>query len=285
MKAIEIENLTYRYSESAEDGSIRKQRALSDVSFSVEEGQFVCLVGHNGSGKSTLAKLLNGLILPESGEVRIFGLSTKEKKQLFEIRKNVGMVFQNPDNQMIATVVEDDVAFGPENVGLPREEILERVEWALSAVGMQEHRKGTPFRLSGGQKQRIAIAGTLAIKPRILVLDEATAMLDPRGRQEVMEVVKRLNKEEKITVIHITHFMDEVLESDRVIVLNEGKISIDGTPQEVFLQGRKLIEAGLRLPRAAVIAELLRREGIAIPKETLSTDQLIEELCRLLQKN
>ena len=245
MGFVEFQNVSFSYNEGYE----AQTRALENVSFSVEEGEFVALVGHNGSGKSTVAKLMNALLLPSAGRVIVDGMDTSDKKSLFEIRKRVGVVFQNPDNQMIATIIEDDVAFGPENIGLKSDEIRKRVDWALEAVGMSEHKKGTPFRLSGGQKQRIAIAGVLAVKPRVLVLDESTAMLDPSGREEVMSVVERLNREEKMTVVMITHFMDEALKADRIIVLSDGKVLMNGG-RELFERTDEIKRAGLDLPVA-----------------------------------
>lgn len=271
---IEVKNVKYIYNEDADD----EKEALGGVSFSIADGEFVALVGHNGSGKSTLAKLFNGLILPKEGEVLIDGMSTADKKKLFDIRKTVGVVFQNPDNQMVASIIEDDVAFGPENLGLPSAEISERVQWALESVGMQDHRRGTPFRLSGGQKQRIAIAGVLAIKPRVMVLDESTAMLDPIGREEVMKVITRLNREEHMTVIMITHFMEEAALADRIIVMRDGRVAAEGG-KEIFRK-RELIEsAGLELPVAARIAAKLRERGLDIEGDVTLPGELIDALC------
>lgn len=255
--------------------------AIKKLSLEIEEGSFVALVGHNGSGKSTLAKLLNGLLLPTSGDVRIFGDSTMDNKKLFDIRKNVGMVFQNPDNQMIASIVEDDIAFGPENLGIEREEIIRRVDWALTKVGMLEHKKGTPFKMSGGQKQRLAIAGVLAIKPKILVLDESTAMLDPQGRSEVLKVAHELNKQEGMTIIHITHFMEEALGADRLIVMNDGEIAFDDTPQNVFRHYEELKNIKLAVPWDTQFAISLAKLGIDTGEITKEED-LIDSLCRLL---
>ena len=276
MEIIRVENLSFKYkSESA--------LALKNLSFSVEEGEFLAVIGHNGSGKSTLAKTLNALIIPEEGEVFVCGNSTKDKEKLFEIRKNVGVVFQNPDNQLVASIVEDDVAFGPENIGLKREEIKKRIDFALDAVGMTEFKDKTPTHLSGGQKQRIAIAGVLAVKPKVLVLDESTAMLDPKGRKEVMEVVKKLNKE-GITVIHITHYMDEVTEADRVLVMSGGEIKLSGTPEEIFAQKQLLIDLELDVPEAKKIADELIKAGFNVPKNTFTKEALLEALCKLKLK-
>lgn len=266
-------------------GDADKVRALSHVSFEIDAGEYIALVGRNGSGKSTLAKLFNGLFLPTEGDVLINGLNTKDKKNLFEIRKNVGMVFQNPDNQMIASIVEDDIAFGPENIGLPPAEIRERVDWALDAVGMSEYRNSTPFKLSGGQKQRIAIAGMLAIKPRVLVLDESTAMLDPKGRREVMEVVRKLNEEEGITIVNITHYMDETLAAKRVIVLDGGSVMIDASPKEVFAHRRQLEKLGLAVPNLLMIEDKLRERGIEIQGDSFTIKELVTKIWQLSQKN
>ena len=272
---IEVNNVQYTYNEGAED----EKRALSGVSFSVEEGEFVSLVGHNGSGKSTVAKLLNGLLLPDAGTVRINGMDTADKKTLHDVRKTIGVVFQNPDNQMVASIIEDDVAFGPENLGLPPAEIRERVDWALDCVGMREHAKGTPFRLSGGQKQRIAIAGVLAIRPRIMVLDESTAMLDPIGRAEVLSVIQKLNREQKMTVVMITHFMEEAALGDRIIVLKDGRVAGEGG-KEIFRDRALIASAGLELPLAARIAAALRERGLDLPPDIVTAEELKEALCR-----
>ncbi len=281
MNAIELENVVFSYrKEGEENRDIFEQPAVNGVSFSVEEGEFVALVGHNGSGKSTIARLLNGLLQPQSGRVLVFGESTAEEKKLFEIRKNLGVVFQNPDNQMVATIVEDDIAFGPENVGLPREEIVKRVDFALHAVGMEEFRETAGQRLSGGQKQRIAIAGVLALMPKVMVLDESTAMLDPKGRKEVLEVIRRLNKELHITVVHITHFMEEAAEADRIIVLNSGRLELDGTPREVFENYEKLREIGLDVPVAKSLEVLLAARGVEVG-DCIFHEELVEKLCRL----
>ena len=274
MKAISVKNVSYKYSNA-------KRFALKSVSFDVEEGEFVALLGGNGSGKSTLAKHLNGLFTPTSGSVTVFDVDTACADTVFDVRKSVGMVFQNPDNQMVASVIEDDVAFGPENIGLPREEIERRVDWALAAVGMDGYRTRAPFKLSGGQKQRIAIAGVLALTPRVIVLDESTAMLDPKGRDEVMNVIRQLNKEKNMTVILITHFMEEAALADRVMVLKDGEIVLSGTPKEVFSDRAALNDAKLALPPTQAIADMLREGGM--PVGAVNTDEeLVEEICRLL---
>lgn len=262
----------------------KKKNVLENLSLEVSAGEYIAVIGRNGSGKSTLAKLFNGLIKPDCGEIFVDGLSSADKKNEFEIRKRVGVVFQNPDNQLVASIVEDDIAFGPENLGINREEIGERIEFALSAVGMQKFRHSSPSRLSGGQKQRIAIAGVLALKPQILVLDESTAMLDPQGREEVLAVVKKLNQENGVTVITITHYMEEVIEADRVIVLSDGNVALSGTPEEIFNQKDKLNELGLELPVPARIKEKLEKNGVKISGNPLGESALGEELCKLASK-
>ncbi len=276
--AVLLDNVTYSYNIN----DTHRIDAVKGLSLHIQEGTFVALVGHNGSGKSTLAKLLNGLLLPSSGEVKIFGNSTLDPNKIYEIRKDVGMVFQNPDNQMIASIVEDDVAFGPENLGVEREEIIRRVEWALSKVGMLEYRKRTPFKMSGGQKQRLAIAGVLAIKPKILVLDESTAMLDPQGRSEVLKVAHELNKQDGITVIHITHFMEEALGADRLIVMNGGHVAFDGTPREVFKNYEELKAIKLAVPWETQMAISLQKAGVNVGEGIVNQEELVERLCQLL---
>ncbi len=276
--AVLLDRVTYSYNVS----DAYRVDAIKDISLHIEEGTFVALVGHNGSGKSTLAKLLNGLLLPTSGDVKIFGNSTLDPDKIYDIRKSVGMVFQNPDNQMIASIVEDDIAFGPENLGIERQEIIRRVEWALSKVGMLEYRKRTPFKMSGGQKQRLAIAGVLAILPKILVLDESTAMLDPKGRSEVLKVAHELNRQEGITVIHITHFMDEALTADRLVVMDSGKIVFDDEPEEVFKHYEELKAVKLAVPWETQLAISLKRAGIDIGEGIVKDEELTDRLCRLL---
>lgn len=273
MSIISLENVIFSYD--------KKHNVLKNISLSVEKGEYVAVIGHNGSGKSTLAKLFNGLLVPDSGSVVVDGFSSADKKSLFEIRKRVGVVFQNPDNQQVASIVEDDIAFGPENVGLPREEIGKRIEFALAAVGMEKFRKSSPARLSGGQKQRIAIAGVLALKPEVMVLDESTAMLDPKGRREVLSVVKKLKEEQNVTVVNITHYMEEVVDADRVIVVSDGEIVMTGTPVEIFSEKAKLQTLGLELPQAACIAEILKEHGVKLPDGILTQERLAEELCKL----
>jgi len=273
--AIICENLKFTYPDAPSP-------AVNGVSFTVARGEFLSVIGHNGSGKSTLARLLNGLLEADSGNINVLGLNLNEGKNAVEVRKRVGIVFQNPDNQMVASIVEDDVAFGPENIGVEREEIGRRINWALSAVGMEKYRTASPARLSGGQKQRIAVAGVLAVKPDILILDESTAMLDPKGRREVVEVVRRLNKEEGMTIILITHFMEEALLADRALVFNKGEIVMSGTPEEIFESGEKLETYNLSLPRISVIANNLRSAGMEI-KDVLRPEELAAEIAKNMQ--
>ena len=276
MPQIELTNVSYSY----RVGEGQTVRALRNVTFSVERGEFVALAGMNGSGKSTLAKLLNGLFIPSAGDVVIDGINTRDEERTFDVRRKAGMVFQNPDNQMVATIIEDDVAFGPENVGIPREEIIERVDWALEAVGMTEFRTRSASKLSGGQKQRVAIAGVLAMKPDIIIFDESTSMLDPEGRAEIMDVAKKLN-ESGITVITITHNMDEAAQADRIIVLRKGRLVLDGTPKEVFASPE--VEAcGLALPPAAAMQKMLEERGFAFGSTVTDEDELVEGICAQL---
>ena len=272
MPLLEVKNVSYSYDKTT--------KALKGVSFNVEEGEFVAIVGHNGSGKSTLARLLNGLLKPADGEVVVDGFSSSDKNAVFEIRKRVGMVFQNPDNQLVASIVEDDIAFGPENLGVPREEIGKRIDFALKAVGMENFRKATPTRLSGGQKQRIAIAGVLALNPKILVLDESTAMLDPHGRKEIAEVVRRL-RAQGVAVIAITHYMEQAAKADKFIVMDRGVIALSGTPKQVFGQKEILSSLGLELPAAGIIADKLRARGANIPNDIITEEELAEALWKL----
>lgn len=269
---IECKNVKFSYSESSAP-------ALNGVSFSVKRGEFVSVIGHNGSGKSTLARLINGLLEADEGKITVFGMDVAEGKNAIEIRKRVGIVFQNPDNQMVASIVEDDVAFGPENIGIEREEIGRRIDWALNAVGMEKYRTATPSRLSGGQKQRIAVAGVLAIRPDVLILDESTAMLDPKGRREVINVVKRLNEEDGMTIILITHFMEEALLADRTVVMNKGEIVLSGSPEAIFENGEELETFNLSLPRISVISDTLRAGGMEI-NNVLHPEELSAEILK-----
>lgn len=275
MAIISLKGVTFSYDQNAS--------ALNDINLEIEKGQYLAIVGHNGSGKSTLARIFNGLLIPEQGDVFVDGISLNDKTKLFEARSKVGVVFQNPDNQLVASIVEDDIAFGPENLGICREEIGKRIEYALKSVGMEEFRRSSPERLSGGQKQRIAIAGVLALKPDVIVLDESTSMLDPEGRQDVLRAVKKLN-EEGVTVVTITHYMEEVVDADRVIVLNGGRIVLDGTPEEVFRNKEIIKNSGLELPYVSYIAEKLKQKGVDIQGEILTEKGLVEELCRLKRK-
>lgn len=272
---IEVIDLEHSYS-SRDAGEVK---AVAGVSFTVAKGEFVVIIGHNGSGKSTLAKHLNGLLLPTKGRVLVDGLDTRQLENVWEIRRRVGMVFQNPDNQLVATSVEEDVAFGPENLGIPSAEIRQRVDEALELVRMSEFKYKEPHLLSGGQKQRVAIAGVIAMRPDYLVLDEPTAMLDPQGRQEVMSTVLRLNKEEGLGVIHITHYMDEAVYADRVIVMENGKIEMTGTPKEVFAQVEKLKKLRMDVPQMTELASLLRQGGMEIPPDVLTVEEMVKCLC------
>ncbi len=273
MAILSAKGVTYSYD--------KKNTAIKNLTLSVEKGEYIAVIGHNGSGKSTLAKLFNGLLKPDEGEIIVDGFKSSDKNSLFEIRKRVGVVFQNPDNQLVASIVEDDVAFGPENLGVKREEIGERIDFALASVGMQEFRKVSPTRLSGGQKQRIAIAGVLALKPQVLILDESTAMLDPQGRGEILEVVRKLNKEQGVTVIAITHYMEEVVSADRVYVLDDGVVALTGTPTEIFKEKKVMRDLGLELPSASYIATKLLEKGVNIEGEILTDKDLAEALCKL----
>ena len=280
---IKLDNVSYYYKAYNDDGTVGSAVGVENVSLEIEEGSFVALVGHNGCGKSTLAKLLNGLLVPKSGTVTVNGLDTANKDNVFEIRKNVGMVFQNPDNQMVASIVEEDVAFGPENLGVPQPEIVERVTEALNQVGMSEYAKRSPHKLSGGQKQRIAIAGALAIRPKVLVLDESTAMLDPQGRREVLEVAHRLNKQ-GMTVVLITHFMEEVLDCDAVVVMSGGKVVKTGTPMEIFDDSALLNEVGLTAPRTIALSQMLADAGLKVTRNCSNAKVLGGEVCQNLKR-
>lgn len=268
-----MEGLCFRYSD-------QEEMVLRDINLKVKKGEFVVIIGHNGSGKSTLAKHINALLVPSLGKVEVMGMDTRDPAKAWEIRQRVGMVFQNPDNQLVAAIVEEDVAFGPENQGVPTAEIRKRVDEALREVGLYEYRTHGPHLLSGGQKQRVAIAGVLAMRPDCIVLDEATAMLDPRGRQEFMEVVRRLNKHEGKTIIHITHYMEEAVQADRVLVMDQGRIVLEGTPGEVFSKAGRLKELGLDVPALTELALKLRKKGVQLP-EILTEDEMVVELCRL----
>lgn len=271
---LEFQNVSFRY-----EGNSEKEQlplAVRDVSFSIKKGDFVAILGHNGSGKSTLAKLSNSILLPESGKVLVNGMDTADESLSYDIRRTVGVVFQNPDNQIVASVVEEDVAFGPENLGVPPEEIRKRVDNALKAVGMYEYRKHEPHKLSGGQKQRVAIAGMIAMLPECIVLDEPTAMLDPRGRKEVMDTILKLNREMGMTVVFITHFMEEAVRASRVIVMDNAEILMDGTPREVFRQADRVKAAGLDVPKPAELARALQKKGVPMPDDILTASEFTE---------
>lgn len=268
---IDAQNVHYSYED--EQGE-----AVRGVSMQVYKGEFLCILGHNGSGKSTLAKLLNGLFTPSSGKVTVCGMDTADEERQLDVRRNAGMVFQNPDNQLVATIVEEDVAFGPENLGVPQGELRSRVDEALKAVNMSEFVRSSPHKLSGGQKQRIAIAGVLAMRPEIMIMDEPTAMLDPMGRQEVMNTVLRLNKETGMTVVLITHFMEEAALADRLIIMHEGSISLEGSPGEVLVKVDKLKELSLEAPETAYIAYLLNKSDIPVRRDVLTVKELADEI-------
>lgn len=263
------------------DNEGNEKLAVNGVNLSVKKGEFLVVLGHNGSGKSTIAKHMNVLLLPSGGKVYVSGMDTEVEENMWEIRKNVGMVFQNPDNQLVATIVEEDVAFGPENIGIPPVEIRKRVDESLKKVGMYEYRKHAPHLLSGGQKQRIAIAGILAMSPKCIVLDEPTAMLDPSGRREVLKTIKQINKENGITIVLITHYMDEAVQGDRVVVMDQGKIALEGTPREVFPKVEMMKEIGLDVPQVTELAYELNKEGININTDILSIEEMVDALCQL----
>ena len=278
---LQTEHLSFTY--PAEEGVSASATALEDVSLSIEKGSFVVVLGHNGSGKSTLAKHMNAVLLPSGGTVYVEGMDTKDEALLLEIRRRVGMVFQNPDNQIVANVVEEDVAFAPENLGVPSEEIRQRVDDALAAVGMSEFTRHAPHLLSGGQKQRVAIAGVIAMAPECIVLDEATAMLDPSGRREVLSAIRTLNKERGITVVLITHHMDEAMDADRLIAMNDGRLVMDGTPAEVFTQVDALRAMGLAAPDTMELLYGLRQNGMDVPLDALTVDDCAAAICKALQ--
>ena len=280
---IKVENLSFSYESDSEAHTIP---AVKDVSFEINEGEYIAVLGHNGSGKSTLAKLLNFILEPTSGKIFVDGKEITSEDivddDIYDLRRKIGMVFQNPDNQIVATIVEEDVAFGPENLGLHPSEIRQRVDEALKIVGMTEYIKHEPHRLSGGQKQRIAIAGVIAMRPRCIIFDESTAMLDPIGRREVISTMQKLNKEENLTVINITHYMDEAAMADRIIVLNGGSLIIDGTPEEVFSNQDKLTEIGLDVPQSVALANKLKAAGIKLEGKTLTPDSCAEAIYKAL---
>ena len=284
MSLINAENVTFEYIRRDKDGAVEGiSRAVDEVNIVVEKGDFIAILGHNGSGKSTLAKHFNALLHPLEGCVYVNGHDTRDDTHLWDIRQTVGMVFQNPDNQIIGTVVEEDVAFGPENMGIKSRDIWERVVRSLKSVDMYEYRKSSPQKLSGGQKQRVAIAGVLAMQPECIILDEPTAMLDPQGRKEIMNAVTELNRKEGITVILITHYMEEVLNANKVFVMDKGRIAMQGSPRQIFKHVDELKEIGLTVPVAALFAVELRKRGIDISDGILTAEELVREICRSLQ--
>ncbi len=282
MKIVKTKDLVFEYIRRDEEGNVEGiTTAVDHVNLEVEQGQFIAVLGHNGSGKSTLAKHINAILTPTEGTVWVDGMNTSEEKKVWDIRQRAGMVFQNPDNQIIGQVVEEDVGFGPENMGVPTKEIWERVEESLRAVGMYEYRKYAPNKLSGGQKQRVSIAGVLAMHPKCIVLDEPTAMLDPGGRREVIRAVRALNDVEKVTVILITHYMEEIIHADKVFVMDGGKIAMQGTPREIFSRVEKLKELRLDVPKVTLLAHELKKEGVPLPDGILTVKEFVEALDRL----
>ncbi|MBR4731330.1 MAG: energy-coupling factor transporter ATPase [Lachnospiraceae bacterium] len=282
MNIVKTENLVHEYERRDEEGNVEGiTTAVDHVSLDVEEGSFIAILGHNGSGKSTLAKHINAILSPKEGTVWVDGLDTAQEENLWEVRQRAGMVFQNPDNQIIGQVVEEDVGFGPENMGVPTKEIWERVEESLKAVGMYEYRKHSPNKLSGGQKQRVSIAGVLAMHPKVIVLDEPTAMLDPNGRREVIRAARGLNQVEGVTVILITHYMEEIVHADQVFVMDHGKIAMQGTPREIFSQVERLKELRLDVPQVTLLAHELKKSGVDLPDGILTRKELVDALTSL----
>ena len=294
---ITFKNVSYSYDDYEDENEYQKNKddsqtvsvghidyAVNNVDFSIKKGEFVAIVGRNGSGKSTLARTTNALLLPTDGTVLVNGIDTKQEEMIWDIRSNIGMVFQNPDNQIVGTSVEEDVAFGLENIGIPRDEMINRISWALDIVKLQDKKKTEPHLLSGGQKQRCAIAGIIAMQPECIVLDEATAMLDPIGRREVMALIKKLNAEQNITIIHITHHMDEVAEAKRVILIDKGKVLADTTPRKLFSNVKLIKDAGLEVPQITALMYNLRQNGIDVPDDIITTEEGIEILTKLLKK-
>ena len=281
MGIIKAVKLGFDYLRYDEDGNVQDtQRAVDNVDLDIQEGEFVAVLGHNGSGKSTFAKHINALLLPTEGTIWIDGMDTAKEPELWKIRQRAGMVFQNPDNQIIGTVVEEDVAFGPENMGIPTDDIWKRVDESLQKTGMSAYRHHSPNKLSGGQKQRVAIAGVMAMRPKCIVLDEPTAMLDPNGRKEVLEAVHQLNREENVTVVLITHYMEEVIDADRVVVMDDGHVVMEGTPREIFSQVETLKKYRLDVPQVTLLAHELKLSGVDIPDGILTTEELVNALCQ-----
>ena len=280
---ISIQNVVYEYiRRDDEEQVVGVELAVDHLSFEINKGEFIAVLGHNGSGKSTLAKLINAILVPGEGCIEVDGIDTRKPEMVWEIRQRAGMVFQNPDNQIVHNIVEEDVGFGPENLGVPTAEIWERVNDSLKKVGMYEHRKESPNNLSGGQKQRVAIAGVLAMKPKCIIFDESTAMLDPVGRREVLKAVHEINKKEEITILWVTHYMDEVTEADRVLVMNHGKVAMQGTPKQVFAETEKLQEYHLAVPQVTELALELRRQGMDIPTDLITVDEFVNCLAEKL---
>lgn len=280
---ISIQDVVYEYiRRDDEEQVVGVELAVDHLSFEINKGEFIAVLGHNGSGKSTLAKLINAILVPGEGCIEVDGIDTRKPEMVWEIRQRAGMVFQNPDNQIVHNIVEEDVGFGPENLGVPTAEIWERVNDSLKKVGMYEHRKESPNNLSGGQKQRVAIAGVLAMKPKCIIFDESTAMLDPVGRREVLKAVHEINKKGKITILWVTHYMDEVTEADRVLVMNHGKVAMQGTPKQVFAEAEKLQEYHLAVPQVTELALELRRQGMDIPTDLITVDEFVNCLAEKL---
>lgn len=285
MEMIQARQLVYEYEKRDEEGNVTgMQRAVDEVDLDIHPGQFIAILGHNGSGKSTLARHMNALLIPTGGTMWVNGRDTREPSEWMNVRRTAGMVFQNPDNQIIGTVVEEDVGFGPENLGVPTDEIWRRVEQSLKAVGMLEYRSNSPNKLSGGQKQRVAVAGVIAMEPECIVLDEPTAMLDPEGRRDVIRTLHELNRRRQVTVILITHYMEEVIDADQVFVMDSGRIVLHGTPREIFGRPEELKKYRLDVPQVTMLAEELRKRGLDIPRGILRREELVEVLCRLRLK-
>ena len=282
MDMVQTEKLTFEYEKRDEEGNVTgTYRAIDEIDLDVKEGQFIAVLGHNGSGKSTLAKHINAILVPTGGTMWVNGKNTRDPDELWNVRQSAGMVFQNPDNQIIGTVVEEDVGFGPENLGVPTDEIWQRVEESLRSVGMIEYRHHSPNKLSGGQKQRVAIAGVVAMEPKCIVLDEPTAMLDPVGRKEVLKTVQKLKRDKNVTVILITHYMEEVIDADKIYVMDHGHIVMEGTPREIFARVDELKAFRLDVPQVTVLADTLRKRGLNIPEVILRREELVEAICQL----
>ena len=282
MNIIKVKDLSFLYRKKDENGKVTQEiRAVDGVDMEVKKGDFIAILGHNGSGKSSLAKHINGILFPTEGHVYVNDMDTQDMSKIWHIRQTAGMVFQNPDNQIIGSMVEEDVAFGPENLGVPTDEIWERVDRCLRAVNMEAFRESSPNKLSGGQKQRVAIAGIMAMEPECIVLDEPTAMLDPRGRQDVIDTVHELNREKGITILLITHNMDEVIGADHVFVMDQGRVVMSGTPREIFEQVEEIKSYGLEIPHATELAYELRQKGLPLPKDILTREELVEAICQL----